>query len=52
MILKNKQSVAKCQWRRFRSYCFCLTLDGIRGHKGQKGQILKNVANGLKHMQN
>ena len=29
-----------------------LTLSENEGHKGQKGQILKNVANCLKRMQN
>ena len=38
-----------------RQFCQCqkfLTLSENEGHKGQKGQILKNVANCLKRMQN
>ncbi len=29
-----------------------LTLSEIRGHKGQKGQILQSAANGLKRVEN
>ena len=29
-----------------------LTLSEIRGHKGQKGQILESAANGLKRVEN
>ena len=38
-----------------RQFCDChifLTLSENEGHRGQKGQILKNVANCLKRMQN
>ena len=62
MKTQFSQSVFKLLKNHSRDVCdtltqFCvrrifLTLSENEGHKGQKGQILKNVANCLKRMQN
>ena len=51
-ILKNHSRYICDTLRQFCVRRIFLTLSENEGHKGQKGQILKNVANCLKRMQN
>ena len=51
-FLKKLSVAVLFQWKHSGPCCIRLTLDGFGGHQCQKGQILKNVANCLKRMQN
>ena len=54
-VLKVLQNHSREVCVTLRQFCQCqtfLTLSKNEGHEGQKGQILKNVANCLKRMQN
>ena len=54
-VLKVLQNHSRDVCVTLRQFCQChtfFTLSENEGHKGQKGQILKNVANCLKRMQN
>ena len=54
-VLKVLQNHSRNVCVTLSQFCQChifLTLSKNEGHKGQKGQILKNVANCLKRMQN
>ena len=52
VFLKKLSVAVLVQWKHSGSCCIRLTLDGFGGHHFSKGQILKNVANCLKRMQN
>ena len=51
-ISNTLQQISFITWSRFSSLCILMTLTRILGHKGQKGQILKSAANGLKRVEN
>ena len=51
-VLKNHSKDVCDTLRQFCVHHMFLTLSENEGHKGQKGQILKSVANCLKRMQN
>ena len=51
-VLKNHSKDVCNTLRQFCVHHMFLTLSENKGHEGQKGQILKSVANCLKRMQN